>query len=238
MERLLESFLVHDQEMARTAAITFTRKAAAEMQDRLAAELRRVLLLEAGAEPNPAWAASRLWQRHAGEGARETACVRARACLGRLDEATITTLHSFAGAVLRRHPRTAELAPGFQEDDGSALNLMLTREGPAVVGEVLASMPAALTRLLRQLPATRLLEPRASRPRSPSRPEPGPAAEPGIWEALAVFAARAAKAFGRRHRESGWVGFDDLLRPRPTPARGVCGGPERGATEMAAAPRG
>ena len=73
--------------IARTAAITFTEKAAAELRDRIRIELERA----------------------AADG--DEACSRAAV---EVDDAAIQTLHGFAQRILSSHPVEAGLPPGFE----------------------------------------------------------------------------------------------------------------------------
>ncbi|MBW3669355.1 MAG: UvrD-helicase domain-containing protein, partial [Actinobacteria bacterium] len=73
--------------IARTAAITFTEKAAAELRDRIRIELERT----------------------AADG--DEACARA---VVEVDDAAIQTLHGFAQRILSTHPVEAGLPPGFE----------------------------------------------------------------------------------------------------------------------------
>jgi ATP-dependent exoDNAse (exonuclease V) beta subunit len=80
-------------ELRHLAAITFTDAAAAELRDRVRAELETVAL-----DPG----------RDAG--ARR----RSEAALDQLDEAALTTLHGFAHRLLSEHPFEVGLPPGFR----------------------------------------------------------------------------------------------------------------------------
>ena len=74
------------------AAITFTEAAAAELRSRIGERLERV-----GSDPNR-------------QQAERERCNRA---VADLDQASIQTLHSFAGSLLRERPLEAGLPPGF-----------------------------------------------------------------------------------------------------------------------------
>ena len=87
------------REPAGLVAITFTEAAAAELRDRIRAELER-------AAANASLPAEE----------RD----RCRATRDRLDESVITTLHGFAQRVLAEHPLEAGLPPAFEVDDGVA----------------------------------------------------------------------------------------------------------------------
>jgi ATP-dependent helicase/nuclease subunit A len=78
--------------MAGLAAITFTEAAAAELRDRVRQELER------GAED---------------DARPEDERVRCEAAAGEVDLAAITTIHAFAGGLLRAYPLAAGLPPGF-----------------------------------------------------------------------------------------------------------------------------
>jgi len=79
-------------EIGRIAAITFTEAAAAELRDRVRAEL------EKGATDQTL---------------DEEKRTRCHAALGRFDDANIQTLHSFAASLLRERPFEAGLPPNF-----------------------------------------------------------------------------------------------------------------------------
>ena len=79
----------HD--LAATAAITFTEKAAAELRDRVR------VALELAAEP--------------GDQVAPSTAERCRQAIDALDGAAIGTLHAFAQRLLREHPVEAGLPP-------------------------------------------------------------------------------------------------------------------------------
>ncbi len=86
----------------KVAAITFTNSAASELQERIREELERAA---SDVEANPVW--------------RE----RYAAGVEDIDSATFTTLHSFAGAILRERPLEAGLPPSFETMDQVASDL-------------------------------------------------------------------------------------------------------------------
>jgi ATP-dependent helicase/nuclease subunit A len=91
-------------------ALTFTNKAAAEMKQRLRAQLFRLT-----EQTNDLIATFRTRYHLSAEQVGE----RARTALEQMEKAQIGTLHSFAAHLLRLHPLESEVDPLFQEDDGS-----------------------------------------------------------------------------------------------------------------------
>ncbi len=82
----------------RIAAVTFTRKAAAELREKFQEALEEAALKKSGA-----------------------AAEHARTALGHLGEATIGTIHAFCARLLRERPVEVGLDPEFQElDEGDA----------------------------------------------------------------------------------------------------------------------
>lgn len=98
--------------LARIAAITFTRKAAAELRVRLRGCLQRHL------------------RQTTGQGADGVRAGLLEAALADLDTAEIGTIHSFADRLLRRHPREAGLDPDYQLADDPGV---LVREAIATL---------------------------------------------------------------------------------------------------------
>lgn len=88
--------------MDRIAAITFTEAAAAELRERVRQELERAAVDTARPEPE-----------------RELC----RQGVSDLDQASIRTLHSFAGQLLHERPLEAGLPPGFDTSDEIAAEL-------------------------------------------------------------------------------------------------------------------
>ncbi|HEY1754827.1 MAG TPA: UvrD-helicase domain-containing protein [Bryobacteraceae bacterium] len=92
VKRLVEVLATGRASIERIAAVTFTNKAAGEMKLRLRQELDE--------------------QRQLAEGSRRAALEDA---LERLEEASIGTIHSFCGQILRQRPVEAGVDPGFEE---------------------------------------------------------------------------------------------------------------------------
>ena len=103
------------------AAITFTEAAAAELRERVREGLERRSVDKTGG----------------GE------AERCRAALENLESASVQTLHSFAGALLRERPLEAGLPPGFEVADPIASDLAFDEAWQAWLDVALDSVEAA-----------------------------------------------------------------------------------------------
>ncbi|MEE9292888.1 MAG: UvrD-helicase domain-containing protein [Acidobacteriota bacterium] len=126
------------------AAITFTEKAAAELQRRVATGLDRLRALAAskhsaggdtqvgdvagGAALEDEAARSYRWLIGKARQRPDTIAKRALDALVDLDSATVSTIHSFCAEILRRHPREAMVDPVFTVDEGPDLNRIFDEE--------------------------------------------------------------------------------------------------------------
>ncbi len=101
--------------MASVAAITFTEKAAAELRNRVRAELNKALQTASGTERDLVVAA-----------------------LGELDGAAVGTLHSFARRILAEHPVEAGLPPSFETLDEIASEVAFDERWDTFLSELLS----------------------------------------------------------------------------------------------------
>lgn len=99
-------------EPSRIVATTFSRKAAAEMRERLTTELEKLAL----GDPSAAYETSLLEALSIPQDALRA---RARQLLSRAHEVHIGTLHAFATGILRDHALEVGIAPGFELYDES-----------------------------------------------------------------------------------------------------------------------
>ena len=136
-DRLLFTLLAGGDEgrgvdLTRIVALTFTEKAAGEIQLRLASRLSDLAAETGGGLPEG---------RRRDEARRilaevqerfgvspEAAAVTARAALERMDRALIGTIHHFASHLLRLYPLEAGVDPGFEVDDGAAFGELFESE--------------------------------------------------------------------------------------------------------------
>ena len=105
----------------KVAAITFTNAAASELRERIREELEKAASDQLEArhqhkdghqlEAGHVGAADPVWRQLCAQGVED------------IDRATFTTLHSFAGAILRERPLEAGLPPSFETMDAVASDL-------------------------------------------------------------------------------------------------------------------
>jgi ATP-dependent helicase/nuclease subunit A len=143
IERILHHVLGRGTPMERIVAMTFTKKAAAELRERLEDSLGRVLRraaehetsLDEGEEADRVF--SRLTGHPAGRTLPAEISQRARAALEALGGASISTIHSFALEILRRHSRKAGIDVGFQVDQGEKAAALFEELWPRALEEAL-----------------------------------------------------------------------------------------------------
>lgn len=111
IERLLGLILSREIPVDQIVALTFTKKAAEEMRERLENRLRRILNGE---------------EKFLSGTAR--APELAKQALEDIPKAQIGTIHSFAGHLLRLYPLQSGVDPKFREDEGSVLEVVFERE--------------------------------------------------------------------------------------------------------------
>ncbi len=153
VERVLFHLLERGTPLERVAAITFTRRAAAEMRERLEDALERAsVLVSAGGDATPdlAQEADRVVERLSDE-ARGLVPDRAREALVALEDATISTIHGFCSEMLRRHHAAAGVDPAFGVDEDESGAAQLFDELWAAFLETNPNDPAAATRWRRAL---------------------------------------------------------------------------------------
>ena len=125
IRRLLHIITTGAARLEEIAAITFTEKAAAELKARLRDELEKQAV-----------------------GAAAGKRARIREALEELEAALITTIHSFAGALLRERPVEAAVDPHFKIYEPGEMEDLLERVWENWIFSELAAAPEALTRAL------------------------------------------------------------------------------------------
>ncbi|SDB85933.1 exodeoxyribonuclease V beta subunit [Raineyella antarctica] len=179
--------------------ITFTRKAARELRDRVRQRMGDALATLAGRRPE---GADPLWEALLA-GDRELSAARLRAGLADFDGATISTIHEFAGSMLGRLGLLAHRRPDSELlADESALvaavtdDLYLARYGAS-------AKPSFSRQEAGEIVARAVANPFAAI-------VPDPAQHPVAAERV-DFAARARQEFGRRLEAAGRYTYDDLI---------------------------
>lgn len=127
INRLTLLILGEEIPVEKIVALTFTKKAAEEMRDRLEKRLREII-----ADPE---SFDLLNEQFPGNAERRAA-LAARA-LDDIPKAQIGTIHSFAAHLLRLYPVQAEVDPAFREDDGTLFETMFETEWQAWLADEL-----------------------------------------------------------------------------------------------------
>jgi ATP-dependent helicase/nuclease subunit A len=119
VERILHHILARGTPLDRLAVVTFTRKAAAELHDRLEDALERMLeLLSTGGKGlDERREADRVYSALV-DRAPGASRARTLAALDALDRASLGTLHGLASDILRRNARAAGVDVRFEVDEG------------------------------------------------------------------------------------------------------------------------
>lgn len=131
------ALLANDMPLRRIVAVTFTRKAAREMRNRVRQEIEKYLAL-----PTLSDAERDKWQ----------------AAYNQLDAARIGTIHNLCGEILRAHPAEAAIDPRFTVLDETQAVLLMQETVEAVLAWAVASdhLPP-LFALLRERPLQTLI---------------------------------------------------------------------------------
>ena len=109
VQTILQALFEKNLPMEALVAMTFTKKAAGEMKERIAAELHKVLDANTVEEARPA--------AEAMAGSLDQLKDRARKALETIDRAAIGTIHSYAFSLLKRFPMAAGINPGAEVDE-------------------------------------------------------------------------------------------------------------------------
>ena len=114
------ALLAADRPLRQIVAITFTRKAAREMRNRVRREIAAYL-----AQPGLAAAERQRWQAH----------------FNGLDAARIGTIHNLCAEILRAHPAEAGIDPRFAVLDETQTALLLREAAEAALTWAVADAP-------------------------------------------------------------------------------------------------
>jgi ATP-dependent helicase/nuclease subunit A len=178
------------------AAVTFTRKAAAELRERFQIELEKALRSK---DLTPS----------------EKQCLQN--ALGNLEHCFVGTIHSFCARLLRERPVEARIAPDFQEIEDAEEDSLRTEFWNQYVERLRQSEDPALQRLeaLDVSPAD-LYSALSRIARYPDvKVVPQPRAKPDVSaarRALDELLEYARAALPREEPESGWDGVQSLFR--------------------------
>jgi ATP-dependent helicase/nuclease subunit A len=106
VQTIMQALFQKNLPMESLVALTFTKKAAGEMKERIAAELQKI---DHAAKMEEAW---REWGQ-----SLDVLQKRAREALETIDRAAIGTIHSYAFSLLKRFPLEAGISPDAEVDD-------------------------------------------------------------------------------------------------------------------------
>jgi ATP-dependent exoDNAse (exonuclease V) beta subunit len=151
VERFLNLLLSGAADLDGIVAITFTEKATNEMRSRVAAGLDAILGRGITGETPVEVERSLAWLRGEAGVPEPLLAERARSARAGLTAASISTIHSFAAELLRRHPREAGLPLDVTVDEGADLDVLLEELWPEFLGRELgndALAPEAWRRIL------------------------------------------------------------------------------------------
>jgi ATP-dependent helicase/nuclease subunit A len=106
VQTILQALFQKNLPMEALVALTFTKKAAGEMKERIAAELQKIDTAEKMEESWRAWGHP-----------LDVLQKRAREALETIDRAAIGTIHSYAFSLLKRFPLAAGISPDAEVDE-------------------------------------------------------------------------------------------------------------------------
>lgn len=185
-------------EVSGVAAVTFTRKAAAELRERFQTALEAEL-------------------RDAVEQGDSTSVARLDAALREIDRAFLGTIHAFCARLLRERPLDAGVDPGFRETLGAEEKRMrsrfwtawleqVTAEGDPLLAEVREAglRPQQLRDLFEELSQQPDVDWRAARP---PRPDPS-----GLRRVVEQIMDDAARILPAEEPAAGWDSLQVTLR--------------------------
>jgi ATP-dependent helicase/nuclease subunit A len=132
VQTILQALFQKNLPMESLVALTFTKKAAGEMKERIAAKLQEITAAEAIDE---SW---RVWGLPL-----DSLKDRARAALETIDRASIGTIHSYAFSLLKRFPLESGISPEAEVDDkGVKADEMFEEDWPKWLRQQLSAQSA------------------------------------------------------------------------------------------------